>query len=119
MDRWRVARNVAIIVVIAAVVRFLPGGGRAASAFEAGLWAAFGLGFGYMGLRLYREYRVSVHGLGDRHRALLYTGLALVLFEWAGRSRMWNTGLGELAWFALAAFAVYAFLEVFRRWRAY
>jgi len=119
MERWRVARNIAIILVIAAAVQFLPGGGHGASAFEAALWSAFGLGFGYLGLRMYREHRVSIHSLGDRHRALLYAGVALVFFEWAARSRMWQTGSGELAWFVLAAFAVYALLEVFRRWRAY
>jgi hypothetical protein len=119
MDRWRTLRNVAIIVAIAAAVRFIPGGGRAASAFEAALWSAFVLGFAYLALRWYREHRISVHGLGDRHRALLYLGLGLVFFEWAARARMWLTSLGELVWFLLAGFAVWAFLEVFRRWRAY
>ena len=83
MDRMKTARNMAIIVVIAAAVYFLPGGGRAASAFEAALWVAFGVGFGYLGLRFYREHRISIHSLGDRHRALLYGGLALGFFAWA------------------------------------
>ena len=30
-----------------------------ASAFEAALWVGFGVGFGYIGVRLYREHRVS------------------------------------------------------------
>ena len=32
---------------------------------------------------------------------------------------MWETGLGELAWFVLAGGIVYALLEVYRYWRAY
>jgi hypothetical protein len=32
---------------------------------------------------------------------------------------MWETGLGELAWFAFVALVVYALLEVYRYWRAY
>ncbi len=113
------ARNVAIIVAIAAAVHFLPGGGRAASAFEGALWVAFGVGFGYLGLRLYREQRITIHGLGDRHRGLLYVGIALGVFLWAARVRMWHTGIGELAWFALLAFVGYSLLEVFRHSRTY
>jgi hypothetical protein len=119
MDRMRTLRNVAIILAIAAVVHFLPGGGRAASAFEAALWVAFAVGFGYLGLRLYREQRISVHSLGDRHRLLLYMGIVLGVFAWASRSRMWQTGLGEFAWFVLLGLAAYAFMEVYRRWRSY
>jgi hypothetical protein len=119
MDRMRTARNVAIIVVIAAAVAFLPGGGRAASAFEAALWVGFAVGFGYLGLRFYREHRISINSLGDLHRALLYVGIALGVFIWAARARMWQTGLGEFVWFLLLAFAIYALLEVYRRWRAF
>jgi len=119
MDRMRTLRNVAIVVAIAAAVKFIPGGGHAASAFEAALWVAFGIGFGYLGLRFYREHRITIHGLGDRHRALLYTGVALVFFAWAARARMWQTGLGELVWFLLLGFAAYSLVEVYRRWRSY
>jgi len=119
MDRSRTARNVAIIVVLAAAVAFLPGGGRAAGTFEAVLWVAFGVGFGYLGLRFYREQRVAIHSLGDRHRALLYGGVALAIFLWAARPRMWRTGVGELGWFLLLAFAAYALMEVYRHWRTY
>ncbi len=115
----RTARNIAIIVAIAAAVAFIPGGGRVASAFEAALWVAFGLGFGFLGLRFYREHRISIYSLGDAHRALLYGGIAVALFAWASRTRMWHTGFGEFVWFLLVGFVVYAFLEVYRRWRAY
>ena len=118
-DSLKTARNVAIVVLIAAAVYFLPGGGRAANTFESLLWVAFGIGIGYLGLRGYREYRVALHGLGDRHRGMLYGSLAGGVFLYAARARMWQTGLGELAWFALAGFIVYTLLEVYRRWRAY
>ncbi len=80
MEPLKTARNVAIVVAIAAGVYFLPGGGRAASTFEAVLWVAFGIGIAYFGVRMYRENRVALHGLGDRHRALLYGALAGVVF---------------------------------------
>jgi hypothetical protein len=126
--------NVTIILAIAAAVYFIPGGGRAANTFEAALWVAFGLGFGLLGLRWYRENHIALFGLGDRHRGLLYGALALAVFLWAVRSRLWYAlqvhgaelaqvhrwgGLGEALWFALAGAVVYSLLAVYRHWRAY
>lgn len=118
-ERLKMPLYVAIILAIAAAVYFIPGGGRAAVTFEAALWTVFGLGVGYLGLRMYREHHVALHSLGDRHRGLLYGAVALIVFEWAGRSRMWETGFGELAWFVLAGIAVYSLVAVYRQWRAY
>jgi hypothetical protein len=117
----KTARNVAIVVVIAAVVYLIagPSGGSAARTFEAALWSAFGLGIAYLGVRLYREHRISLHSLGDRHRALLYGAVALGVFDYAARRRMWETGLGEFLWFVLVALVVYALLEVYRYSRTY
>jgi hypothetical protein len=112
-------RNIAIVVAIAAAVYLLPGGGKVASTFEAALWVAFGFGIAYLGLRLYREHRISLYNLGDRHRALLYGAVALGVFAYAARRRMWETGSGELLWFVLVGCVVYALLEVFRRSRSY
>jgi hypothetical protein len=119
MDRKKNVRNILIVVAIAAAVYLLPGGGRVAGTFESALWVAFGFGIAFLGLRLYREHRVSLHGLGDRHRALLYGAVALGVFEYAARARMWETGSGELLWFVLAGCVLYALLEVFRRSRSY
>ncbi len=119
MDRLKTARNVAIVALIAAAIYFLPGGGRAASTFEAALLVAFGIGIAYLCMRLYREHRVALHSLGDRHRALLYGALAIAVIAVTARARMWQTGLGELVWFALVGFVVYTALAVYRRWRMY
>ena len=62
---------------------------------------------------------ISIYGLGDAHRALLYAGIAVALFAGTARARMWQTGLGELVWFVLVGFVVYALLEIYRYWRAY
>jgi hypothetical protein len=119
MDRGKNVRNIAIVVAIAVAVYVLPGGGKVASTFEAALWVAFGFGIAYLGLRLYREHRISLYNLGDRHRALLYGAVALGVFAYAARRRMWETGSGELLWFVLVGCVVYALLEVFRRSRSY
>lgn len=112
-------RNIAIIVAIALAVYLLPGGGRVASTFEAALWVAFGVAIGYLGLYLYREHHMWLYSLGDRHRALLYGAIALAVFAYAARRRMWDTGSGELLWFVLVGCIIYALLEVVRRARTY
>jgi hypothetical protein len=119
MDRRKNVRNIAIVVAIAAAVYLLPAGGHVANTFEGALWVAFGVGIAYFGLRMYREHRVSLYSLGDRHRALLYGAVALGVFLYAARRRMWETGSGELLWFVLLACIVYALLEVFRHSRSY
>jgi hypothetical protein len=119
MERYRTARNVAIVALIAAAVFALPGGGQAASTFEAVLLIGFGVGFGYLGVRLYRENRVAVHGLGDRQRTILYGVLALAAFVVVGQKRLWETSIGELVWFALVVLVIYGLLDTYRRWRTY
>jgi hypothetical protein len=119
MDRAKTARNVAIVVAIAAAVYFLPGGGRATATFEAVVRVAFGTAIALLALRQYREHRVALHGLGDRNRGMLYGAIAVGIFAWAARVRMWETGLGELLWFGLVGLAVYALVAVYRQWRSY
>ncbi len=119
MDRLKTTRNVAIVLLIAAAVYFLPSGGQVAHTFEALFYIGFGVAIGYLGLRFYRENRVALHGLGDRYRGLLYGAIAGGLLVYMSRVRMWQTSLGELLWFVLVAGIVYSFVMVFRRRRAY
>ncbi len=115
----KTVRNVAIVVVLAAAVDFLPGGGRAAETFRSALTVGFVVAFGYIGLRLYRERRVAVYSLGDRHRGLLYGAVGTAVFLWASATRLFETGVGELVWFVLLAGVLYAAMELYRHVRAY
>jgi hypothetical protein len=119
MERYKTARNVVIVLVLGAAVYYVPGGGRAADAFTAALWALFGIGFAYLGLRYYRENQFTLSALGDRHRATLYGAVAMAVFLYMARPRMWETSLGELAWFLLAGAVLYAAMEVYRHYRSY
>ena len=117
----KAARNIAIILALSAGVYFIPGSHRATRTFEAVLWVAFGVAIAYLGLRLYREYRVALHGLGDRSRAILYGCFALIAFEIVGYDRMVHesrTVFGVI-WFALALLVLYGLMDVYRRWRSY
>jgi hypothetical protein len=119
VDRTKNLRNALIVLLIAGAVFAVPGGGRAASTFEAVLLVLFGVAIGYLGLRMYREYRVSLYGLGDRYRGLLYGAIAVGFVAIVARQRMWQTGLGELVWFVAVGLVVYALLAVFRHSRSY
>jgi hypothetical protein len=119
MDRLKIARNVAIVALIAAAVEFLPGGGRAVEAFAAALWVVFAAGLAFFAYRLYRERHVDLYGLGDRHRALLYGAIAIGFVTAAAQPRMWHTGFGEFVWFALIGLTVYTLLVVYRYSRTY
>ncbi len=119
MDRLRTARNIAIVALIAAAVEFLPGGGRAAEAFAAALWVVFAAGFAFFGYRLYRERRIDLYSLGDRHRALLYGAVAVGYRHDRRAIAHVADGFGEFAWFALIGLAVYTLLAVYRYSRTY
>ncbi len=119
MSRIGTARNVVIVLALAAAVEFLPGGGRAADTLRSILWVVFAAGIGYMGVRLYREHRISLYSLGARHRGMLYGAIALGVVLIAARTRMWDTGGGELAWLLLLGLVAYLLMVVYRFWRSY
>jgi hypothetical protein len=118
-DRWKTARNIAILLVIAAAVAFIPGGGRAANTFSTTLGVVFAAGFGYAGVWFYRQNRVALYSLGDRRRVLLYGAIGVTLVTVAAKPRMWATGFGEFAWFVLIGLVVYTFVALYRYSRSY
>src|SRR5919201_6595245 len=94
----KAARNVLIVLGIAAVVEFVPGGGDTAALVNAILFTLLNVVFVYFGVRFYRERRLDIYSLGDRGRALLYGGLAGVVLALAGTNRWLDTGGGTVVW---------------------
>jgi hypothetical protein len=113
------ARNVLIILALAAVVQFAPGGGDTAAFINAVLFTLLNVVFVYFGVRFYRERRVDIYGLGDRGRALLYGGLAAIVLALAGTNRWLDTGAGTAVWLVLLGGAIAALFAVFRQYREY
>jgi hypothetical protein len=113
------ARNILIVAVIAAAVFALPGGGRTASFAGAVLGIAVSASFALIGARLYREHRMTIFALGDRHRALLYGSIAVAVLAMAARRRLWESGTGTLVWLVLIVGASLALVEVVRHHRSY
>lgn len=119
MSRFVAFRNAGIVILIAAAIYALPGGGRLASTVGAVLGVALGAAIALLAVRAYREYGDRIALLGDRYRALLYGSLALAVYLYVAHAKMWQTGTGQLAWILLALAVVWGLVEVYRRYRAY
>ena len=119
MERYAPARNVAIIAVIAAAVYFLPRGGQVALTVSSIIGVAFAALIAYFAGRMYIEHRVALYSLGDRLRGLLYGAVAVAVVTIAAQPRMWQTGAGEIVWFAILAGVVYALVYIYRSSRQY
>lgn len=114
------ARNVLIIVALAAAVTFIPGGGDVANALAALLSLGILVAFVLIAARYYRENRMEIFGLGDQWRAVFYGAVGVIVFAMAARPRLFDLGGGgTLLWMVLLAGAVYALYRVWRQHREY
>jgi hypothetical protein len=112
-------RNVLIILALAAAVAFLPGGGDTASFVGAVLSIGIAAAIILILARLYREHRVTIFSLGDRHRALLYGAIGVAVVAMAARPKLFDTGLGTFVWFLMLGGASFALYAVWRHYREY
>lgn len=118
MDR-ELARNVGILLLIAALVAFAPGAGVTASvaagvvngAILAVLVFAVGV--------FYRGHRHDLWVLGDRHRALLYGAGGLFVVLMAGRRELTGTDAGTIVLLVGYVSIAVAIYMVVMRVRAY
>jgi hypothetical protein len=113
------ARNVAIILVVAAAVLVLPGGGRAADLFAAILSIVFASGLALFAGRMYLERRVELYSLEDDHRAILYGSVGVLVVALTAASRLAQTGAGTLGLLVLFAISIYGLFHVYSAWRRY
>jgi multisubunit Na+/H+ antiporter MnhB subunit len=112
-------RNILIILALAAVVKFAPGGGDTAALVNAILLTLLNVVLVYFGVRFYRERRLDIYALGDRGRALLYGGVAGIVLALAATRRWLDTPGGTAAWVLLLGGSVTALVSVFRQYREY
>lgn len=108
----RAARNVAIIMLLALVVAFLPGGGNAAEALITALTMALLAGVAWMVYTLSRENQLTLATLSDGRRALLYGAVGMIVLLIAGTDKLFSSGGGTLLWIVLLAASVAAIWRV-------
>jgi len=112
-------RNVAIILLIAAAIFALPGGGSASSFIVRAISLAFLASIAWVASRLYREHRTSLYSLGDRKRFILYAAVGVATLTFTASARLFSTGIGSVAWVLLLAGCIWAVFWVFRSSRGY
>ncbi len=113
------ARNVGILVLLAAIVWLVPGGGEGANLVGQVLNAIFIVVMALIVGSLYRQYRGEIFGLGDQWRFALYAAVGIALLTVSITGRMWETGPGALIWVALIGASSYTLYVIWQRYRSY
>ncbi|MGA8219012.1 MAG: hypothetical protein WB771_10620 [Solirubrobacterales bacterium] len=108
------ARNIAIILALAAAVDFLPGGGNAAAAVLTALMMCFLAAIAWLLYRVYNEQQMTLSTLTDARKAGLFGavgGIALLMVAYDD-FRSWTGGI--LLWVALVAGCVGVIFLIWR-----
>ncbi len=108
----RPARNVAIIMVLALGVAFVPGGGNAVDAIVTAMVMGMLAGIAWSLYVLSRQNQLTLATLSDGRRAILYGALGLIALLVAGTDKLFSTGQGTLLWIVLFGIAVAAIWRV-------
>jgi hypothetical protein len=109
------ARNVAIIALLAFVVAAVPGGGEAADVVWAILSMSFLVAIAWAGYRLYREREMTLMGMTDVQRGVLFGGVAAIVLLFVGFEEFQGFGGGVVIWIMLMAGVIAA---LFFTWRS-
>jgi membrane-bound metal-dependent hydrolase YbcI (DUF457 family) len=115
----KAARNIVIVLAIAAVVDIVPGGGTGANVVIQAISLTFLGALTWVVSLMYREHRNALHSLGDRRRATLYVAAGVLAVTLTATNRMWSSPLGSVAWLVLIAGSVYAAVQVLASARRY
>jgi hypothetical protein len=115
----KAARNVAIIMLLALGVAFLPGGGNAVDTVFTAIGMAFLAGITWMLYTLSRQNQLTLATLTDGRRAIFYGAFGMLALLVAWQHKLWSTGLGTLLWLLLLAGAVFAIYRVWTEANSY
>lgn len=108
----RALRNIAIVMLAALVVAFVPGGGNLAEAVLTALTMGLLAGIAWMLFVLGRQNQLTLTALSDGRRAILYGALGLIALLIAGSNELFATGGGTLAWILLLGASIGAIWRI-------
>ena len=100
-------RNVAIILVLAGLVAFVPGVAHGTGILIQVISLAFLAAVAWVGAMLYRQNRTMLYSLGDARRAALYGAVVVLAVTLTATPRLWLTAAGSVAWLILVGVGVY------------
>jgi hypothetical protein len=113
------ARNVAIIMLLALGVAFLPGGGNAVATVLTAIGMAFLAGITWMLYTLSRQNQLTLATLTDGRRAIFYGAFGMLALLVAGYDKLWSTGMGTLLWLVLLGASIFAIYRVWSEANSY
>lgn len=108
----RAFRDIAIVMVLAFCVAFIPAGGNLADAILAAITMAFLAAIAWALFVLSRQNQLTLAALSDSRRGILYAALGMLALLIAGRDEMTATGSGTLAWIVLLGASVAAIWRI-------
>lgn len=115
----RTARNVAIVMVLALGVAFLPGGGNAVDTVFTALTMGFLAGIAWMLYTLSRQNQLTLATLSDGRRAIFYGAFGLLALLVAGTDKLFDSGGGTLLWILLLGASVAAIWRIWTEANTY
>ena len=115
-----VARNFAIVALLALAVVVLPGGGPTLNVVMTILSIAFFVGIALFAYRLYHQNKFTLDSLAERQRLVLYGSVGLAFLNFTATSRLFDAGgLGVLLWLALLGLCSYGVMWVYVSYSRY
>ena len=115
----RTARNVAIVMVLALGVAFLPHGGNVVDAIFAAITLGFLAGVSWMLYVLSRENQLTLATLGDGRRAIFYAAFGMIALLIAGTDKLFSSAGGTLVWILLLGASVAAIWRIWTEANTY
>jgi hypothetical protein len=112
-------RNVAIVMLLAVVVAFVPAGGNAADTILTAITMGFLAAIAWSLYVLSRQQQLTLATLSDGRRAILYAALGLIALLIAGSDEMFESGGGTLAWILLLGASMAAIWRVWTEANTY
>jgi hypothetical protein len=108
----RVARNIAIIALLALILAAVPGGGNLADGILAALSVAFLVIIAAAGYLIYRQNHFAYMTLTERQRTWLLGALGAIVLMIAGADELLDTGAGTLVWIGVLGLSIFAIVRV-------
>lgn len=108
----RTLRNAAIVMLLALVVAFAPGGGNAAETILTAITMTFLALIAWTVFVLSRQNQLTLAALSDGRRAVLYGALGVVVLLIAGSDELFSSGAGTLAWILLLGASIAAIWRI-------
>jgi len=115
----KAARNVAIIMLMALGVAFLPGGGDAVATITTAIAMAFLAGITWSLYILSRQNQLTLATLSDGRRAIFYGAFGMLALLVAGYHKLWSSGPGTLLWVLLLAASIVAIWRIWTEASSY